>query len=230
MRDPLADALVAAERRLLSLERRFRDFAAGSVRYLHQLLDVDITYDGPSAVADGDVLTYDGDTNMWVSAPPSGGGGVAGVHVRSEWDGSTWSHPDAVPGETWERLTRTPGALYSDGSVPAVAFHAGVSGMWHVSIAVASITGAGMVGAFSPQYDMPAEWETGGPPPAPAARCLTGLFADQVSSIATVTGFLPLAEGDAVTMWIDGSISAMAVTVTAHLAWTVPVLAGDCGG
>ena len=89
MRDPLADALVVAERRLLSLERRFRDFAAGSVRYLHQLLDVDITYDGPSAVADGDVLTYDADIERWVNG--SGGtGGYATARASGDTTPDSW--------------------------------------------------------------------------------------------------------------------------------------------
>lgn len=91
MRDPLADALVVVERRLLSLERRFRDFAAGSVRYLHQLLDVDITYDGPSAVADGDVLTYDADIERWVNGS-GGGGGYSTIRVSG--DTSPWSAED----------------------------------------------------------------------------------------------------------------------------------------
>lgn len=97
MRDPLADALVAVERRLLSLERRFRDFASGSVRFLHQLLDVAITYDGVDAVADGDVLTYDSTIEKWINAAPDAGSGGphASISVVGEWDGSTVSDVEA---------------------------------------------------------------------------------------------------------------------------------------
>ena len=49
--------IVDLKRRALSLERRLRDMKP--LKYLHQLLDVDITYDGPGSVSDSDVLTYD---------------------------------------------------------------------------------------------------------------------------------------------------------------------------
>ncbi len=58
--------IVDVKRRVLTLERRLRDLRL--VKYLHQLLDVDITYDGPGEVEDNDVLTYDATAKRWVAA------------------------------------------------------------------------------------------------------------------------------------------------------------------
>lgn len=68
--------IVDVKRRVLTLERRLRDLRI--VKYLHQLLDVDITYDGPGEVEDNDVLTYDATAKRWVAAAVDGGG-VAGT-------------------------------------------------------------------------------------------------------------------------------------------------------
>lgn len=84
--NPLSSALSALERRVFSLERRFAGLAALSakaVKYLYQLLDVSITYDGPSAVADGDVLTYDATAERWINAAPAGGGAGPFVSMRA---------------------------------------------------------------------------------------------------------------------------------------------------
>lgn len=63
--------IVDLKRRALSLERRLRDMKP--LKYLHQLLDVDITYDGPGEVQNDDVLTYDATAERWVAAPGGGG-------------------------------------------------------------------------------------------------------------------------------------------------------------
>ena len=68
-----------AEARLFSLERRFRDLAVKSVTFLSELADVDITYESTDldSVADGDVLTYDAESEKWVASPVEAGGNCA---------------------------------------------------------------------------------------------------------------------------------------------------------
>lgn len=142
MRDQLANELAALQRRVFSLERRFRDFAANSVKYLHQLLDVRITYEGPSAVADGDVLTYDADLERWINAAPDGDGNYASLSLNGWYDGATvtgddtewpiWSHAD---------YTLTPA------TVPTVGLGVGVAvtqpGMYRVWASVEVTGGSG---------------------------------------------------------------------------------------
>lgn len=162
MRDPLADALVAVERRLLSLERRFRDFAAGSVRYLRQLLDVNITYDGDDAVVDGDVLTFDASTSMWVAAAPAAGGdgNYASMSYSGLWGGSgvlyddvewgVWSHGDYALGTS---------------SVPGYGIGVGISvtepGVYRVW-ASAQVTSGSGTPTVSIIHHMVAGWTTAG--------------------------------------------------------------------
>lgn len=85
MRDPLADALVVVERRLLSLERRFRELSARVIRNFFQLDDVPGWDDLPDNIGDlANVDTGSGtDQVVWgVKAPPPGGDTLTWAPVR----------------------------------------------------------------------------------------------------------------------------------------------------
>ncbi len=85
MRNPLADALVAVERRLLSLERRFRELSGRMIRRFIELDDVPDWPDLPGSIGDlANVDTGSGtDQVVWgVQAPPPGGDTLTWAPVR----------------------------------------------------------------------------------------------------------------------------------------------------
>lgn len=206
MRDPLADALVVAERRLLSLERRFRDFAAGSVRYLHQLLDVDITYDGPSAVADGDVLTYDADIERWVNGS-GGGGAYASIRVDDDGTATTqaWSLASA-PGLAIDPVT-------SGGSRGAVVNTAGV---YQVNALAWSDGTATRVMVSGDSID------------ADNSSCLPQFAADDGVTYAEASTLMALPDGGNVTVTVTDNGSSSGWVLTMHLVHEATVTPGDC--
>ena len=109
--------IVDLKRRALSLERRLRDMKP--LKYLHQLLDVDITYDGPGSVSDSDVLTYDASAERWVAASGSGVYSTASVAGDdSPWSELRWavaSSPGLVmtANAADDGLTATAAGIYS---------------------------------------------------------------------------------------------------------------------
>ena len=135
MTNPLSSALSALERRVFSLERRFAGLAALSakaVKYLYQLLDVEITYDGPSAVADGDVLTYDATAERWINAA-AGGTTYATIRLSGYEDATYWTEwSEATTG--WE-MTEDDGTGLSGGDIMA-AIDVPATGIYHVSASV----------------------------------------------------------------------------------------------
>jgi len=209
MRDPLADALVVVERRLLSLERRFRELAASSAKYLFQLLDVSITYDGPEAVVDGDVLTYDAALEKWVNAAPSGAGQYASIRVDDEEGTGTtlrWSLA-SEPGLFIEPVT-------SGGTRGAVVTAAGV---YQVNAWAWSDGTAIRVLVYGPQIDVDSE------------PCLGQSAADDGVTGAAASTLMALPAGGhvAVTVTHDGTVARW--TLTMHLVHEADVAEGDCG-
>lgn len=135
--NPLANALTLLERRVFSLERRFAGLAALSskaVKYLYQLLDVEITYDGGSAVADGDVLTYDAALGKWVNAAPAGPT-FATIRLSGYEDATYWTEWSEASG--FSAMTEDAGAGLSGSDIMA-AIYVPATGIYHVSASVDS--------------------------------------------------------------------------------------------
>ena len=101
MSDRLAALHSGLERRVFSVERRFREFSALILDHLHQMRDVRIRFTGPDMLADGDVLTWDDDIERWVNLPPGGGDGGAlpcasirgATGGSSDWVETEWTFP-----------------------------------------------------------------------------------------------------------------------------------------
>lgn len=201
-------SLQALERRVFSLERRFRDFAAGSVRYLFQLLDVDITYDGSEAVVDGDVLTYDADLEKWVNAAPSDGSFAS---IRVDHDGSTttqqWSLASAP--ELW--MNAVTSGLGRGVNVAA-------AGVYQVNGWAWSDGTETRVMVFGPQID------------TDVALCVSQAAVDEGVEHASASTLMAVPEGGFVSVAVTHNGSVAEWTLTMHLVHETDVEPGTCGG
>ena len=227
--NPLSSALSALERRVFSLERRFAGLAALSakaVKYLYQLLDVTITYDGPSAVADGDVLTYDADLEKWINAASTGpAGGYASMSYNGWYDGAvsgadvewaTWSHADYT-------LTTA--------SVPAVGLAVGISvtepGVYRVWASAEVTTGTGTP-ITSIIHHMTNGWTVTGD----ANTCRDPLVTlDDAAGGGAASIMLPLHADFAAVIGIDlGGADEVRWRLQVEWAHPLAVVPGACGG
>jgi len=220
VRDQLANTLAVLERRVFSLERRFRDFAANSVKYLHQLLDVRITYEGGSAVADGDVLTYDADLEKWVNAAPAGGG--AGPFVSMRAIGSQYD-PDPFDGFTsqWSYDAGDPALdLAAIGSGSSRGILVGAAGIYRVTAAGESDS-ALKVAISGPSWMWDGESDV----------CRSNYAADEGGDCAAVSMDFAMPEGGAVVVTHTTSGSWVELSLLVELRHLDPsIVDGECGG
>lgn len=225
MTNPLSSALSALERRVFSLERRFAGLAALSakaVKYLYQLLDVSITYDGPSAVADGDVLTYDATAERWINAVPPGAGISSGSWAVSASGGG--AVPPGDPAEDWTitPLWSSVGALLTNGDGVGGAVCSGPYGTWHVSATfVGTSTDLTSCAVFTVGER---KWSNGDGPDGPCFERRIEYVGGAVSAV-TVTGEVALTGEEDVYIYCDVVAD---VVVTAHPTSNEVFVA--CGG
>ena len=233
MTDRMSQAMIATERRVFSLERRFRDFASRSVKYLYQLLDVDVTYEGPGAVADGDVLTYDAGEEKWIAGSGGGGGGpYASVSVTGLYDGTT------VTGQVTEWQSHTTGytiAVGSGGRGIDVDLQPTVAGVYQVSGSVEVTAGSGnpkvtvaMFGGSIDQWRIVGDAETCR---EPITAHDDGDLGGAVSLLMPLGDAAPPSGGVGVYIDIDvGSASEVRWRLQAHYVHPIAVTTGECGG
>lgn len=221
MTNPLSSALSALERRVFSLERRFAGLAALSakaVKYLYQLLDVSITYDGPSAVADGDVLTYDATAERWINAAPAGGTTYASIRLSGYWDGIAGS---VTPDGEWAAFTTglDLNPALASGGLYAVAITE--PGVYQVHGSVEADSGEIEVQIFS--TDSSGGWQIEGDDPA---RCITNVVHDQGLLYASASGLFAMQPGGIIEITTDA-----AGILSLSVAWVHPlaVVDGTCG-
>lgn len=226
VRDQLANTLAVLERRVFSLERRFRDFAARSVKYLYQLLDVRITYEGPAAVADGDVLTYDADLERWINAAPGGDGNYASLSYNGWWDGADVLYDDTEWAE-WSHADYELGLV----TVPTVGLGVGIGvtqpGLYRVwaSAQVTSGTGTPTVSII---HHMTAGWTTAGD----ANTCRDPLVTlDDAAEGGAASIMLPLHPDFAAVIDVDlGGATEVRWRLQVEWAQPLAVEPGTCGG
>lgn len=218
----LADVVTGHQRRILSLERRLRDLRL--VRYLHQLLDVEITYEGPEAVADGDVLTFDDEIKMWVAAPGGGGGGGRPtMSIVGEEGGEFDSYEVewSFSSDTIDLNTSSGGMSGPVGIMPTApgiyAVHAQIlSGTGRVRILTTSVSGG---------------WQHVG-----ETECRSfPVGVDSGSNGGSCSVLMPCVDvdGESVTgaqVVFDGLSGAVTYRLQAHLVTEAPLESGTCGG
>lgn len=217
MRDQLANALAVLERRVFSLERRFRDLSGSAVKYLHQLLDVRITYEGGSAVADGDVLTYDVDLEKWVNAAPAGGGPYSMIRITGTDTAYATEWSEATP--DWE-MTDDPGSGIA-GDVMA-AIQVSEAGIYHVS---ASVDSAAPVLLFvSTTNSVSGTWSYVG---AGSCNGQGAIVQDGTEGASGALDF-PVTGGGRIFIRVTSS-SAADWWLAAHLVAPIDIEGGTCG-
>lgn len=211
MRDQLANALAVLERRVFSLERRFRDLSGSAVKYLYQLLDVSITYEGGSAVADGDVLTYDATAERWINAVPPGAGISSGSWaVSASGGGAVLQLGDPAEDWTITPLWSSVGALLTNGDGVGGAVCSGPYGTWHVSATfVGTSTDLTSCAVFTVGER---KWSNGDGPDGPCFERRIEYVGGAVSAV-TVTGEVALTGEEDVYIYCDVVAD---VVVTAH--------------
>lgn len=204
-------------RRVTDVERRLIN--TGGVDRLEDLLDVDVVYEGDESVADGDVLTWDEDTQRWVGAAASGGshedrstrvdaeGGGAGTPPTLEdWTTTTvWGTPD----NHLTTLDGTEGAIVE--AVDAGVYI--VSGSFFPVMGSSDFTVARL---FTDDVKVDGSEE-----------CVVNEIAYQGAAVSelTITGQLALRPGDPLRAYCNQTAG---LRVTLHRVADLPV--ADCGG
>ena len=214
MAGSIVSELTEVKRRVLSLERRLRDLRL--VKYLHQLLDVDITYDGAGEVEDGDVLTYDATAKRWVAAA----GGTGGAYSTACIQGDT-----SPSSEMQWALASSPGLLMTDnGSGDGLVV--GTAGIYSVEVTADS----------SDVFDLRVigpDWQWDGEDP-PACRYQAVIYEQSADGASSRGGSgaiqMALHEGAGITVQIVDAVDTVYWTLSAHLICVADVVPGDCGG
>lgn len=210
--------IVDVKRRVLTLERRLRDLLL--VKYLHQLLDVDITYDGPGEVEDNDVLTYDATAKRWVAG--ACGGVYSSASITGLWDGST------VSGEATEWNVATAGlelVVISGGSTLIRGLRPDTgTGLWEVTANVQVTSGTGTPRVEIQQASASTGWDTD-----PETGCRPLLSAhDDATDGGSVSLIVPIGAVDAPWVEIDidmGGATEVRYRLQAH--WVAPLAVVD---
>ena len=225
MAGSIVSELTEVKRRVLSLERRLRDLRL--VKYLHQLLDVDITYDGAGEVEDGDVLTYDATAKRWVAAAGGTGGAYSTASITGLWDGST------VSGEATEWNVATAGlelVVISGGSTLIRGLRPDTgTGLWEVTANVQVTSGTGTPRVEIQQASASAGWDIDG-----ETECRPLLSAhDDATDGGSVSLIVPIGAVDAPWVEIDidmGGATEVRYRLQAHWVAPLAVVDGVCGG
>ncbi|MBK6858103.1 MAG: hypothetical protein IPG97_16525 [Microthrixaceae bacterium] len=225
MAGSIVSEIAEVKRRVLTLERRLRDLRL--VKYLHQLLDVDITYDGPGEVEDNDVLTYDATAKRWVAAAVDGGGVYSSASITGLWDGTT------VSGEATEWNVATAGlelVVVSGGSTLIRGLRPDTgTGLWEVIANVQVTSGTGTPRVEIQQASTSAGWDIDG-----EMVCRPLLSAhDDATDGGSVSLIVPIGAVDAPWVEIDidmGGATEVRYRLQAHLVAPLAVVDGVCGG
>ena len=210
----IVSELTEVKRRVLSLERRLRDLRL--VKYLHQLLDVDITYGGVGEVVGGDVLTYDATAKRWVAAA----GGTGGAYSTACIQGDT-----SPSSEMQWALASSPGLLMTDnGSGDGLVV--GTAGIYSVEVTADSSD------VFDLKVNGP-NWQWDGEDP-PACRYQAVIYEQSADGASRRGGSgaiqMALHEGAGITVQIVDAVDTVYWTLSAHLICVADVVPGDCGG
>ncbi len=214
MAGSIVSEIAEVKRRVLTLERRMRDLRL--VKYLHQLLDVDITYDGAGKVEDNDVLTYDATAKRWVAAAVDGGGVYSTACIQgntSPWSELRWA------------LASSPGLLMADnGSGDGLVV--GTAGIYSVEVTADSPD------VFDLRVIGP-DWQWDGEDP-PACRYQAVIYEQSADGASRRGGSgaiqMALHEGAGITVLIVDAVDTVYWTLSAHLICVADVVPGDCDG
>lgn len=226
MAGSIVSEIAEVKRRVLTLERRLRDLRL--VKYLHQLLDVDITYDGPGEVEDNDVLTYDATSKRWVAAAVDGGGGAySSASITGFYDGATVSDVELE----WSVASSGLGLDVLSGGGTAIRGFcpSDTTGVWH-AVGNVRVTG----GSGSPRvrivHSMVSGWQVDD---GDGPTCRDPLWSrDDGSGGGSASVLVPLGPDEpGVEIEIDMD-TATEVQWRLQVQWVAPldVIPGDCGG
>lgn len=217
----LARELADVVWRVFSLERQFSAFK--SIRFLDDLDDVEVLYDGETPPEVGDVLTYQGN-KVWAPAAGGGAGGVTSTWAAAGYWSSTGFGSIA---QRWNETSDGASGLTTGVSADVATLgSASTAGVWWVS---ARALGAVSDAVTQLRVSAP-DWQ----PADASGECWSNTITwlhDGTSDVGCVTigGHLVLAEGWDLTLFIvcGGGVEWQ---VDAHFVAPLDVVAGDCGG